>query len=227
MQYVKSFYIENIVLSKLSLLSLGFIVFYYLSYDVPELWKNASILVDILFQLSLAVVSSLIFYVFQVYIPDYKRKQTIQPIVRKKIRTIIEMMETPFKEITSSYLQKSKCIDELSDADIESIAQKYRPSDITSVQVAFECRNLNNVECFQYCFQKIDDIIEELLFIYEPYLKDEQRDILVIIKESEFRKLFDNKLMMLFDTTGIQGNAIQYTFKSYICYYKQLKESAL
>ena len=175
MQYVKSFYTEYIVLSKLSLLSLGFIVFYYLSYDVPELWKNASILVDILFQLSLAVVSSLIFYLFQVYIPDYKRKQTIQPIVRKKIRTIIEYMGIPFEEITSRYLQKSKYIDELSDKDIETIAHKYRPSDITSFHVAFECRNLNNVECFQYCFHTIDEIINELLFIYEPYLKDKQK----------------------------------------------------
>ena len=137
------------------------------------------------------------------------------------------MMETPFKEITTKYLRKSICIDELSDIDIEYIAQKYRPSDITSVQMAFECRNLSNVECFRYCFKEIDNIIGELLFTYEPYLNDEQRDILVIIKESVFRKLFDNDLMMFFDTTGIQGNAVQYTFRSYIWYYKKLKESAL
>ena len=41
MQYVKSFYIENIVLSKLSLLSLGFIVFYYLSYDVSIIYDKS------------------------------------------------------------------------------------------------------------------------------------------------------------------------------------------
>lgn len=223
MLYVKSFYKENRVLSKVSVMSLAYIVFYYLSYDIPEVWSNASVLADILFQLSLAVVSSLIFYVFQVYIPNYKRKKVMHPTVQKKIRRIIELMETPFEEIVKTYLKKSKCIEELSDTDIKYIAQKYCPSDDTSVQVAFECRNLSNVECFQYCFKEIDNIIGELLFIYEPYLKDEQRDILVVIKESEFRKLFDNELTMLLDITGIQGNAVKDTFRNYINYYKFLK----
>lgn len=90
MQYTKSFYIENEVLSKLSLVSFAFIVFYYISYDMPELWKNASVLVNILFQFSLAIVSSLIFYIVQIYIPDYNRKKKFNQSFAKKSEGLLK-----------------------------------------------------------------------------------------------------------------------------------------
>jgi len=105
------------------------------------------------------------------------------------------------------------------------IAEKYRPLDVSTAQVAFVCRNLRYNEYFKLCFREIDDIIEELLFVYEPYLNDDQRDLLIVVKENSFRKLFDNPLMDLFDTTGIQGDAVHYTFTRYKNIYKALLES--
>ena len=58
---MKRFYKENKILSNLSMCALMFVLFYYFSYDVPEIWKNASVLVDILFQLSLAILANLLF----------------------------------------------------------------------------------------------------------------------------------------------------------------------
>jgi len=93
-------------------------MFYYFSYDIPEIWKNASILVDILFQLSLALIANLIFYIFQLYIPNLKRSNKIQPIIQNKIKRICEDINMPFLEITKKYLGEEKNLNELTDNDI-------------------------------------------------------------------------------------------------------------
>lgn len=224
-KHIKKFYKENNVLSNLSLGAVAFIIFYYFSYDIPEVWKNASILVDILFQLSLALIANLIFFIFQVYIPSCKRSNKIQPIIQNKIKRICEDINMPFLDISRIYLGEEKNLNEFTDNDMQVIAEKYRPLDISTVQIAYECRNLTYNEYFKYCFREIDNIIEELFLEYDPYLNDDQRDILIVVKENSLRDLFDSPLMGLFDTTGIQGDAVQYTFNRYKHIYEALLES--
>lgn len=221
-EIIKCFYKENKVLSKLSIGAVTYVIFYYVSYNIPELWKNASVVVDILFQLSLALIANFIFFIFQMYIPNFKRNSKIQPIIKRKISKICAHINDPFPEITKKYLKIKKNLNELTDSDIKLIAEKYRPQDISTVQVAFECRNLTYNQYFKLCFEEIDGIVQELIFAYAPYLNEEQRDILILLKENPFRQLFDNPLMNLFDTTGIQGGATLYTFKKYKDIYEEI-----
>lgn len=224
MKHINCFYKENKMLSHLSLGAIGFVLFYYFSYDIPEIWKNASVFVDILFQLSLAILANLLFFIFQVYIPNYKRNYRIRPVIIRKIGCICEFMNDPFLEITEKYLEHKKNLNELSDDDIQKIAEKYRPHDVSTVQVAFVCCNLTYDQYFKYSFEEMDNIIQELLFAYEPYLNNEERDILLLIKENSFRRLFDSPIMSLFDSTGIQGNAVYSTFSQYKNIYQKLLE---
>lgn len=224
-KHITCFYSENKMLSYLSFCAVGFIIFYYFSYNMPELWKNASILVDILFQLSLAIVANLIFFIFQVYIPNFNKNIRIRPIVLSKIKYLSNVMNDPFLEITKKYLECEKNLNELSDNDIEKIAEKYCPNDETTVQVMWECRNMTFYQYFEFSFEKVDNTIQELLFAYDPYLNSEERDILLIIKENSFRQLFSNSFMYitsLFNTTGIHGDAVEYTFKKYIKIYNDV-----
>lgn len=221
---IKYFYKGNKVLSNLSISAMTYIIIYYVSYDLPELWENASILADIMFQLSLALIANFIFFVFQVYFPNHKRHARIQPIIQHKINQICDCINMPFLEITEKYLGNQKNLNELTDDDIQLITEKYRPQDLSTVQVAFVCCNLTYNQYFKYCFSQIDNIVQELIFEYEPYLDDEQRDVLILLKENSFRKLFDSPLMDLFDTTGIQGNATMYTFKKYKQIYEKIRE---
>lgn len=225
-KHLTCFYSENRMLSYLSVGAIGFILLYYFSYNMPELWKNASILVDILFQLSLAIVANLIFFIFQVYIPNINKNIKIRPIALRKFKYLSQVMNEPFLEITKKYLEQEKNLDELSEDDIIKIAEKYRPNDETTVQIMWKCRNATFYQYFEMCFEEIDNTIQELLFAYEPYLNNVERDILLMIKENSFRKLFSNSFMYitsLFDTTGIQGNAVEYTFKNYIKIYKDVQ----
>ena len=82
-------------------------------------------------------------------------------------------MNESFLDITNKYLKQKKSLNELSDTDIQLISEKYRPFDVSSVQVAFVCKNLTYNEYFKDCFTEIDNTIEELLFAYNPYLTNE------------------------------------------------------
>lgn len=223
-KHLNDFYKDNKMLSKLSLGAILFVLFYFFSYDVPELWKNASVLVDILFQLSLAIIANLLFFIFQMYIPNYKRNIRIRPTITKKIERICQYMNEPICEITERYLGEKKNLNELSNDDISKIAAQYRPQDTSTVQVAFLCQNLTYNQYFEFSFDKIDEIIQELIFTYEPYLSNMERDILPLIKEHTIRQFLGNPLMNLVDTTGIQGNAVLYTFRSYKNIYKKALE---
>ena len=223
-RHIKCFYEENRVLSYLSLGATAFVLFYYFSYDLPEIWKNASVVADILFQLSLAILANFLFFVFQIYIPKYKRTCRIHQLVIHKIKDICQNMNAPFLSITEKILNSKKSLDKLSDNDIQMIAKSYRPLDKTDIQVAFWRYNLTYDQYFKYCFREIDATIQELLFSYEPYLSNEERDILLLIKDNTFRNLFDSPLMSLFDTTGIQGNAVYPIFKEYKKTYDELLE---
>ena len=85
-RHICCFYIDNKMLFLLSVCAIGFMLFYYFSYDETELWRNACVLVEILFQLSLAIVANLIFFIFHVYLPSCKRTYRMRPIIIKKIK---------------------------------------------------------------------------------------------------------------------------------------------
>ena len=223
-RHICCFYDDNKMLTSLSLIAIAFILFYYFSYDMPEMWKNAGVLVDILFQLSLAIIANLIFFIFQVYIPNFKNSIRIRPIISNKMMQISQNMNEPFLEITAKYLNKNINLDELSDDNIKIITEKYRPNDISPVQVAYECRNLTFDQYFKMCLEKNNTIIQELLLTYEPYLNSKERDLLLLIKENNFNKIINNPLLSLFDTKGLHGNAVHDVFKHYQNIYKDIQK---
>ncbi len=209
------FYRENLFLSILSLFSLAFIIFYYLSYDAPEIFHNAHLLVDFIFQLSLAIISNLIFLIFQIYIPSCKRFDEIYPLALKKIQELCDTINKPFMEMSNNYLKKQKNLDELSDTDIEIILKNYSPSDTIALT------KITYATYFQPYFKNIDSIITELLSVYEPYLYSETKDFLILCHENTFRKFFSDPSYI--QVSNIYGTCCSIeVFKEYQSIYNYL-----
>ena len=209
------FYKENLFLSILSLFSLAFIIFYYFSYDTPEIFHNAHLLVDFIFQLSLAIIANLIFLIFQIYIPSCKRFDEIYPFALKKIQELCETINKPFTEMSIGYLKKEKNLDELSDADIEIILKNYSPYHTITF------RNITYGTYFQSSFNNIDSVITELLSVYEPYLYSETKKFLILCHKNTFRKFFSDPSYI--QVSNIYGTCCNIeVFKEYQSIYNYL-----
>lgn len=78
MNKIKKFYAHNKGLSLLGLLSLIISISYIVSIDWPEWYNGLGNIFEFVYNLCLAYLGSLIFYIIQVYIPDVKRKKEIR-----------------------------------------------------------------------------------------------------------------------------------------------------
>lgn len=184
---ILKFYKSNKFLSVLSIIAIAIIAFYYWSYDVPELWHNAHRLVDIAFQLSLAVIANLVFYIFQVYIPTQKSKEMMRATIERKMESIDSLLESPFSDIAQLYLKDRKQIGDFTDEEMRKILEGYNSSDfLLSWKIADEEKQYCFGEHVQKSFEVIEQTIDELLTIYASYLDDEEKSALIQLKADDF-----------------------------------------
>lgn len=85
---IKKFYVHNKALSLLGILSLIISILYIISIDWPEWYYGLGNVFELIYNLSLAYLGSLIFYIIQVYIPDTKRKKGIRIKIFKYLFSI-------------------------------------------------------------------------------------------------------------------------------------------
>lgn len=210
-------------MSKISIAAVLYIVFYRTTYDLPELWYNAHVLVDILFQLSLALVANLIFFIFQVYIPAQRSRAAIWPVVEQKIGTICSFIETPFSNITELYLGEAKQIYQFTDEDMHKILKKYRFHDFI-FSVGKEKQFFGKQ--FRSSFREIHTRIDELLTFYSFFLDDEEKDKIIQLRADGFYELLTSPILECTDVTGINDGGALAEFIIFQRKYAKVKEMA-
>lgn len=80
MNIIKKFIKENQVIFNLFILSLIIIFLYIYTKDIPELFNYGEEVFNLIFQLSIAYIVSLIFYIIVNYIPEKKRNNRYKKI---------------------------------------------------------------------------------------------------------------------------------------------------
>lgn len=64
---------RNTLISAFFIISIVIITSYYLTLDLPELFRGAEQWFNLLFQLSVGYIINFMFYITQVYVPNNKR----------------------------------------------------------------------------------------------------------------------------------------------------------
>lgn len=82
---IKSFYSHNKVLSWLEIASLLIVLLYTISINWPEWYPGIGKWFDLLNNICLAYIGSFLFYVIQVYIPEQKKKCSIDKVIKHNI----------------------------------------------------------------------------------------------------------------------------------------------
>lgn len=216
---------QNKLLSILSIIAVVIILFYYFTYNLLELWYNAHVLVDILFQLSLAVIANLTFYIFQVHIPAQKSKMAMRPIIEQKIDLICSYIESPFADIVNLYLEYYKEIDKLTDAEMRKILLNYKSTDyLTYWKTAGEFKPYTLGEHVQHSFDGIKQTIDELLIVYDSYLDEEEKLALIQLNVDDFYILLISPFTALEGVTRIIDEKEINEFKSFQQKYTKMKK---
>lgn len=200
---ISDFYKSNKVLTQISFVAALYIVLYVAIQDLPVLGHNVRVLIDILFQLSLALIANLFFFIFQVYIPAQRSRAAIRPVVKQKIEDICFFIEVPISNIAQLYLGEGKKIDQFTDDDMYRILKKYRFHDY--IYSVMDEKQFFGKQC-RGAFQVIHDRIDELLTFYAPHLDDGERDKIIQLRADRFYELLTSPILEYTDVTGISDS---------------------
>lgn len=204
------------------------ILIYCFTYDFNELWHNAHVLMDVAFQLSLAVIASLIFYIFQVYMPFLKNRLKIQPIIKHKINILCIFLQSPFYDVSQQYLGEIKGITKLTAEDIRKLICPYKSLD-------FQDSTKDDNEEPEWLFGKnhrqvfldAKNIIDSLLMNYGLYMEDAEKEILIQLKEDSFFEALTTPIFDMFETTGIPGDNVPKEYIEFQKKYEKMKSILL
>ena len=198
---VMNFGKSNKILSVIGIMAVFYIAFYWFTYDMPEIFHNAHILVEIGFQLSLALIANLFFYIFQVYAPLQKRKAEMRSIIKGKVETICSLIESPLSDIAQMYIGDRKEIENFTSVEMRKILENYNCDDyVLSWRIGNEEKHYSFGENIRNNFEGIEQAIDDLLAVYSPYLDDAEKDVLVQLKADHFYELL---ILPFYALTGV------------------------
>ena len=202
-QYYKS----NKVLTFLAVISIFCVIVYELNFD-----ENECQIANLFFQIALALLANFIFSIFQVYIPDHNKKKPIEKLFQQEFKKIKAEIDFMMCQIGKSCGCTKNKFEEYEKSDFELIESKIRMRTETEVQVAFERRNLTVGELLLNTSTCVNQWIDELLSHYLICMDDTTSELLIELKYCYFlNHAFTQKsiaLYTLFDTKGMQGNAV-------------------
>jgi hypothetical protein len=149
-----------------SCIAFGVILSYIFSMNLHEWFEGAELWFNLLFQLSMGYLISLIFYVMQVYLPGIKRTDITYPCIENRLNYLVRYMLDPFDKIAE--LKNMKSENGLySEQDLKKIT-KFSFWDEVNVLDASTRKNLIVREWILTCMAKTEKEIDEL-FKYYPF----------------------------------------------------------
>ena len=90
---VKRFVKRNRLLSILSFIAMSIIISYTLTSHLPEIVPGIGKWYKLMFDLSLGVIVNLIFYLFQVYLPQLEAEKNSLPVITPELVKLIDKMQ--------------------------------------------------------------------------------------------------------------------------------------
>lgn len=125
-------------LSCLLIISIGIVIFYLTTLELPEAFRHAGDVLIILETLALSYIASFIFYVLQVYIPEEKRSKRINKSIKIYTDQIVEVIRRTIGTLISNHMDmtmydKAFNAEKLKDCPAFSSKMKVPVSDIRSI----------------------------------------------------------------------------------------------
>ena len=200
---------RNTLISAFFIISIVIITSYYLTLDLPELFRGAEQWFNLLFQLSVGYIINFMFYITQVYVPNNKRDSIARRNVSMRLKQIIKNMRNSLSSLAEIYLDGHTGTDYTAE-ELSSLLQ-LRFSDKVKVLNANRTTRENMVyfsvrEWLGECIRKTEDEIDKLYKYYPTDISVELMKVLEDILNSTYHSMM--KHYWLFQMMLILVNVI-------------------
>lgn len=195
--------LNNVTLNKFSyqhpkivgllLIALVIVISYGFTMHLPELWVGAEYWYSIALQLSIAYISSFIFYLFVQYIPEQKKIKKYNKLAIKQLnRPITNYYKLLFSMFKASIKEKPKKQYEY----LSDIFDAFYYDEIKNLDMKSEAPYHYKLNWISYINKQSIELYEELNTIldrYIYYLDEEFYDLVQKNLNSQFMLIFLNK----------------------------------
>ena len=190
---------RNTLISAFFIISIVIITSYYLTLDLPELFRGAEQWFNLLFQLSVGYIINFMFYITQVYVPNNKRDSIARRNVSMRLKQIIKNMRNSLSSLAEIYLDGHTGTDYTAE-ELSSLLQ-LRFSDKVKVLNANRTTRENMVyfsvrEWLGECIRKTEDEIDKLYKYYPTYISVELMKVLEDILNSTYHSMMKTLLVV-------------------------------
>ncbi len=185
------FFKKNILISIILVFAIFIVISYIITKDMPELFRYAEDIYNVLFQLSIGYIISFVFYVLQVYIPNVKQTKYTNDCINSRLFTIISKMEELFTRISKLYLKRND-IENFSSEDFLNLFRSIKQNDYTSAlkpdRMGTEKEHYTVKEWILYCVEYIEHEIDAIYKYYPLYIDSDLMKHLESILNSGMHK---------------------------------------
>ena len=200
---------RNTLISAFFIISIVIITSYYLTLDLPELFRGAEQWFNLLFQLSVGYIINFMFYITQVYVPNNKRDSIARRNVSMRLKQIIKNMRNSLSSLAEIYLDGHTGTDYTAE-ELSSLLQ-LRFSDKVKVLNANRTTRENMVyfsvrEWLGECIRKTEDEIDKLYKYYPTDISVELMKVLEDILNSTYHSMMKTLLVVPNDVDFRQCN---------------------
>lgn len=166
---MKRFIKENKIITAIFLICFTIVLAYLLSLDLPEWFRHANDLFNIICQLSIGFIINFIFYVTQVYIPKRKKEKTCFNVISIRLSRIQTSMNSFFDTMAKKYLGKQN-FTQLTDEELLDILKMMNFNDNVDVVMASRIQLSNpNFSVREWIRKNVADVELEIDYIIKNY----------------------------------------------------------
>lgn len=203
MKRVQTFIKENKWITGFFFVSWLVIVSYILTIEWPELFNGAEEIYSLFFQLSIGYIINFMFYITQVYIPNYNRNVAINKCISKRLTQLISDMNATLSQLAKVYA-KEHVDKSYTDEDLNALLN-LRFSDKVNVVNASRTTPDNFVyfsvrEWLSKCISDTEKDIDNLYKYYAGNISTSLMETLEKILRSTYHSIMKTLLLIPNDT---------------------------
>ena len=179
-------------LCRLSALSVFVAIAYVFTADLPEWFSFAEELFALINALGLAIIANCIFCFFQVYLPERRERECVEPVMSLSIEKILRLIGEPYERIYHQKTGKNLDFDKIPKEEMKTLLDGVDPKAESGYKAVSSDNRLVSPPTYWVIYQYIEKAqkeIEQYIGLFGKYLDAEKVSLLMSIHKCPYFSL--------------------------------------